>query len=140
VSSRCRCTARERYTPRRFAIELQSIIGHYEVLERIVRFFAYLAGRAGRAEGEGVRIPLSLQQRRIEEILGAGHTQATTAFRGLVEGGVLVHDADGWQFRRDCLDAPASSAPNRFRHASSSAPNSMGLRTTESLPLTRAGS
>ena len=46
----------------------------------------------------GVRIPLPLEQKRIEEILSAGHTQATMAFRTLFAAGVLVHDAAGWRY------------------------------------------
>jgi hypothetical protein len=80
------------------ALELRSIVGIYDVRERIVRFFGHLARHVGQPEGTFIRIPLALEQKRIEEILAAGHTQATTAFRSLFRAGALAHDADGWLF------------------------------------------
>jgi hypothetical protein len=79
-------------------VELRSIVGTYDVRERIVRFFGHLARHVGQPEGPVTRIPLLLEQKRIEEILAAGHTQATTAFRSLVRSGALTHDSDGWLF------------------------------------------
>ena len=79
-------------------LELRSIVGIQRIEERIVAFFRLLARRVGQEASPGVRIPLALEQKRIEEILSAGHTQATMAFRALFGDGVLVHDAAGWLF------------------------------------------
>jgi hypothetical protein len=79
-------------------VELRSIVGTYDVRDRIVRFFGHLARHVGQPQGSITRIPLLLEQKRIEEILSAGHTQATTAFRSLVRSGALVYDSDGWLF------------------------------------------
>jgi hypothetical protein len=86
-------------------VELRSVVGIYDVRDRIVGFFEHLARHVGRPEGTTTRIPLALEQKRIEEILAAGHTQATTAFRSLVADRALLHDADGWLFD-----------PKRVRH------------------------
>lgn len=77
-------------------IELRSIVGIYDIENRILSFFAHLARHVGRPDGAATRIPLKLEQRRVEEILSAGHTQATTAFRSLFQAGALIHDAAGW--------------------------------------------
>jgi hypothetical protein len=82
-------------------LELRAIVGVYDVRERIARFFAHLGRHVGHPEGAATRIPLRLEQKRIEEILFAGHTQATTAFRSLVRAGALTHDADGWLFNAE---------------------------------------
>jgi hypothetical protein len=87
-------------------LELRSIVGIQRIEQRIVAFFGLLARRLGEQSTSGIRIPLSLQQKRIEEILSAGHTQATMAFRGLFAAGVLFHDARGWRF--DPAASPAS--------------------------------
>jgi hypothetical protein len=79
-------------------LELRAIVGIYDVRERIVQFFRHLARHVGRPEGAATRIPLRLEQKRIEELVAAGHTQATTAFRSLFRAGALTHDADGWLF------------------------------------------
>jgi hypothetical protein len=79
-------------------IELRSIVGTYDVRERIVRFFSYVASHVGHPEGALTRIPLALDQKLIEGILSAGHTQATGAFRSLARSGALVREADGWLF------------------------------------------
>jgi hypothetical protein len=100
------------------ALELRSIVGIYDVEERILSFFAHLARHVGRPERAATRIPLRLEQRRVEEILRAGHTQATTAFRLLFARGALVHDADGWLIRcptPNASSAGTGSAPNTTR-------------------------
>jgi hypothetical protein len=79
-------------------LELRAIVGIQRIEHRILAFFGLLARRLGREQAGGIRIPLALEQKRIEEILSAGHTQATTAFRALFAAGVLVHDAAGWRF------------------------------------------
>ena len=62
--------------------ELRAIVGIQRIEDRIVAFFRPAgAPRRRVAEDRGVRIPLALEQKRIEEILSAGHTQATMAFR-----------------------------------------------------------
>jgi hypothetical protein len=93
-------------------LELRSIVGVYDVRDRIVRFFGHLARHVGHAEGAATRIPLRLEQKRIEEILAAGHTQATTAFRSLVRAGALAHDADGWLFDPIAAGRARSLAPH----------------------------
>jgi CRP-like cAMP-binding protein len=96
-------------------LELRSIAGIYDIEDRILSFFAHLARHVGRPERTDTRIPLRLEQRRVEEILRAGHTQATTAFRSLFERGTLIHDADGWLIRRpppNASSSKTSSAPN----------------------------
>jgi hypothetical protein len=75
-----------------------AIVGIQRIEHRILGFSGLLARRLGRQQSGGIRIPLALEQKRIEEILSAGHTQATTAFRALFAAGVLVHDAAGWRF------------------------------------------
>jgi hypothetical protein len=89
---------------------LRSIVGIQRIEDRIVAFFNLLARRAGVPITTGVRIPLALEQKRIEEILRAGHTQATMAFRTLFNSGVLVHDAGGWLFTPGAWQ-PRSSVP-----------------------------
>ena len=79
-------------------LELRAVVGIQRIEQRIVAFFALLARRLGEDVPGGVRIPLPLEQKRIEEILSAGHTQATMAFRALFAAGVLIHDAAGWRF------------------------------------------
>jgi CRP-like cAMP-binding protein len=79
-------------------LELRAIVGIQRIEHRILAFFGLLARRLGRQQSGGIRIPLALEQKRIEEILSAGHTQATMAFRALFATGVLVHDAAGWRF------------------------------------------
>jgi hypothetical protein len=79
-------------------LELRAIVGIQRIEQRIVGFFELLARRLGEEVPGGVRIPLALRQKRIEEILSAGHTQATVAFRALFAAGVLIHDAAGWRF------------------------------------------
>ncbi len=79
-------------------LELRAIVGIQRIEHRILAFFGLLARRLGRQQPGGIRIPLALEQKRIEEILSAGHTQATMAFRALFAAGVLVHDAAGWRF------------------------------------------
>jgi hypothetical protein len=79
-------------------LELRAIVGIQRIEHRILAFFGLLARRLGRQQSGGIRIPLALEQKRIEEILSAGHTQATMAFRALFAAGVLVHDAAGWRF------------------------------------------
>jgi hypothetical protein len=99
-------------------IELRSIVGIYDIEDRILSFFAHLARHIGEPEGAATRIPLRLEQRRVEEILSAGHTQATTAFRSLFQAGTLVHDATGWLFRgalSNAAEQETCSAPNTFR-------------------------
>jgi hypothetical protein len=96
-------------------LELRAIVGIQRIEQRIASFFALLARRVGVPVEDGTRIPLALEQKRIEEILSAGHTQATMAFRALFAAGVLVHDADGWCFR--------SSAPNSGTARVGSGPN-----------------
>jgi hypothetical protein len=98
-------------------VELRSIVGIYDIEDRILRFFAHLAQHVGEPEGTATRIPLRLEQRRVEEILSAGHTQATTAFRTLFQAGTLVHDAAGWLIRCELAGMAAQetcSAPNTF--------------------------
>jgi hypothetical protein len=90
--------------------ELRSIVGIQRIEERIVAFFSLLARRVGAAAPGGVRIPLALEQKRIEELLSAGHTQATMAFRALFGAGVLVHDAAGWLFVPDTWQPRAPKA------------------------------
>jgi hypothetical protein len=48
------------------------------------------------------------KQKRIGEILSAGHTQATMAFRALFAAGVLVHDAAGWRFDPSSIPLPVA--------------------------------
>jgi hypothetical protein len=99
-------------------VELRSIVGIYDIEDRILSFFAHLARHIGEPEGAATRIPLRLEQRRVEEILSAGHTQATTAFRSLFQAGTLVHDAAGWLVRCTLTGTAAQetcSAPNTFR-------------------------
>jgi hypothetical protein len=72
-----------------------------------------LARRLGEEVPGGVRIPLALKQKRIEEILSAGHTQATMAFRTLFAAGVLVHDAGGWRFDAAAWQARWDTTPFR---------------------------
>jgi hypothetical protein len=98
-------------------IELRSILGIYEIEDRILTFFAHLARHIGHPEGAATRIPLRLQQRRVEEILSAGHTQATVAFRSLFEAGALIHDAAGWLI--------ACPTPNASWRETGSAPNTI---------------
>lgn len=109
------------------SLELREIAGHYSVRERIVRFFAHLVSRVGHTEGDASRVPLGLEQSRIEEIVGAGHTQATAAFRALADAGVLVRDAGGWLFHEDRCRRPAinsaSSEPNLPGTVAGSVPN-----------------
>jgi hypothetical protein len=96
-------------------IELRSIVGIYDIEDRILSFFAHLARHLGRPEGSATRIPLRLEQRRVEEILSAGHTQATTAFKSLFQSGALIHDAAGWLIACPPPNVPARemrSAPN----------------------------
>jgi hypothetical protein len=78
-------------------LELRAIVGIQRIEHRILAFFGLLARRLGRQQSGGIRIPLALEQKRIEEILSAGHTQATMAVRALFAAGVLVHDAAGWR-------------------------------------------
>jgi hypothetical protein len=99
-------------------LELRAIVGIQRIEQRIVGFFELLARRLGEEVPGGIRIPLALKQKRIEEILSAGHTQATMAFRALFAAGVLSHDARGWRF-------DPSSVPNLSARRSGSAPNSM---------------
>jgi hypothetical protein len=96
-------------------LELRAIAGIYDVEERISAFFAHLARHIGYPEGDATRIPLALDQRRVERILSAGHTQATTAFRSLVRAGTLARDAHGWLMPCSVPDVPPTetcSAPN----------------------------
>jgi CRP-like cAMP-binding protein len=79
-------------------LELRAIVGIQRIEQRILAFFGLLARRLGEEQPGGIRIPLALEQKRIEEILSAGHTQATMAFRALFAAGVLVHDAAGRRF------------------------------------------
>ena len=79
-------------------LELRAVVGIQRIEQRILAFFGLLARRLGQQQPGGIRIPLALEQKRIEEILSAGHTQATMAFRALFAAGVLVHDAAGWRF------------------------------------------
>jgi hypothetical protein len=88
-------------------LELRAIVGIQRIEERIVAFFRLLARRIGEPGADGVRIPLALEQKRIEEMLSAGHTQATMAFRALFRGGALGHDADGWLFAEPVRDVNA---------------------------------
>jgi hypothetical protein len=99
-------------------VELRSIVGIYDVEARILGFFAHLARHIGEPAGAATRVPMRLEQRRVEEILSAGHTQATTAFRSLFQAGTLVHDAAGWLVRCALPGAASQqtcSAPNTFR-------------------------
>jgi hypothetical protein len=95
-------------------LELRAIVGVYDVRDRIVRFFAHLARHVGQPEGAATRIPLRLEQKRIEEILFAGHTQATTAFRSLVRARALTHDADGWLFDADAAGRHEQRRPHQL--------------------------
>jgi hypothetical protein len=79
-------------------LELRAIVGIQRIEQRILAFFGVLARRLGEEQPRGIRIPLALEQKRIEEILSARHAQATMAFRALFAAGVLVHDAAGWRF------------------------------------------
>jgi hypothetical protein len=120
-------------------LELRSIVSRYDVRERIVRLFALLGRRVGQAQGEAVRIALDLEQKRIEEIIGAGHTQATASFRALAAAGVLVRDADGWLFSeqrwRALTRALPSSEPNTRNALAGSVPNSLSRIDPGSLAL-----
>jgi hypothetical protein len=125
-------------------LQLRTIASRYDVRERIVRFFSHLASRVGRPEGDGIRIALALEQRRIEEIVGAGHTQASTSFRALLDDGVLVRDAQGWRFF-EARWSPArvmrrSSVPNGLRGAGSSVPNSIAGMDPRALAISRGES
>jgi hypothetical protein len=108
-------------------LQLRTIASRYDVRERIVRFFSHLASRVGRPEGDGIRIALALEQRRIEEIVGAGHTQGSTSFRALLDEGVLVRDAQGWRLFEARWSSTRvmrrSSVPDWLRGAASSVPN-----------------
>jgi hypothetical protein len=107
-------------------LELRAITGIYDVEERIGAFFAHLARHIGHPEGDATRIPLALDQRRVEKLVSAGHTQATTAFRSLVHAGILARDADGWLMRRSAPNTPPAqtcSAPNPFASALPSGPS-----------------
>jgi CRP-like cAMP-binding protein len=116
-------------------LELRSIVGIQRIEERIVAFFRLLARRVGQGGAAGVRIPLSLEQKRIEEILSAGHTQATGAFRALFAAGVLVHDSAGWLFVPEVWQPRRSSVPNFGLASLGSGPNSIALITLSLLPL-----
>jgi hypothetical protein len=111
--------------------ELRETVGIQRIEDRIVAFFRLLARRAGVLTDHGVRIPLALEQKRIEEILSAGHTQATMAFRSLFAAGVLVHDAAGWLFRARDL----SSAPNLSLGMIGAGPNTILPLALALLPL-----
>jgi hypothetical protein len=111
--------------------ELRAIVGIQRIEDRIAAFFSMLARRIGVDGDDGVRIPLALEQKRIEEILSAGHTQATMAFRALFASGALVHDAAGWVFR----PADRSSVPNRALGVIGAGPNSIIPLALAVLPL-----
>jgi hypothetical protein len=111
--------------------ELRETVGIQRIEDRIVAFFRLLARRAGVLTDHGVRIPLALEQKRIEEILSAGHTQATMAFRTLFASGVLVHDAAGWLFAPELR----SSVPNLRLNAIGAGPNSIIPLALALLPL-----
>jgi hypothetical protein len=114
--------------------ELRSVVGIQRIEDRIVAFFSLLARRVGLQADRGVRIPLELEQKRIEEILSAGHTQATMAFRTLFASGVLVHDAAGWLYRSESR-VPRSSVPNLRLDAIGAGPNSFLPLALAFLPL-----
>lgn len=107
--------------------ELRAIMGIYDIEDRIASFFAHLARHIGRSEATGTRIPLRLEQRRVEEILSAGHTQATAAFRSLFGSGVLVHDAAGWLV--------TSPLPGTTATRTCSAPNTISPDAHGTLPF-----
>jgi hypothetical protein len=116
-------------------LELRAIVGTQRIEERIVAFFRLLARRVGQDGAPGVRIPLALEQKRIEEILSAGHTQATMAFRALFRAGVLVHDAGGWLFDPAAWEPRRSSVPNFGVTSLGSGPNSIVLIGLSLLPI-----
>jgi hypothetical protein len=130
---------RAMYVQHERGLELRSIAARYGAGERIVWFFAYLAGRVGRPEGQAVRIALDLDQKRIEEIVGVGHTQGSASFRALIDAGVLVRDAGGWVFFKARWKPretrPWSSVPNPSVAGSSSVPESLAPVRTETLAL-----
>ena len=117
------------------ARDLHAIVGIQRIEERITAYFAFLAAQVGvPCDDGGIRIPLTLKQKRIEEILSAGHTQATMAFRVLFASGVLEQDGDGWRF------TPRRSVPNRSRPALGAAPNSFAGIASNALSQTPVGS
>jgi hypothetical protein len=132
------------YAQMQRGVELRAIVATYDVRKRIVRFFEYLARRVGRPEGAAMRIPLVLKQSRVEQLLGAGHTQANTAFRSLAQSGSLRHDAHGWLLfaaateRAEASLLP-SSAPNPIVDKSRSVANTSAIVAAEPLPFTPPG-
>jgi hypothetical protein len=115
--------------------ELRAIVGIQRIEERIVAFFTLLARRVGLPAPGGVRIPLALEQKRIEELLSAGHTQATMAFRTLFGAGVLVHDAGGWLFAADAWQPRPPKSPPLSLAVLDPGANSIAVIGLSFLPL-----
>jgi DNA-binding transcriptional ArsR family regulator len=91
---------------------LMAISHQTRVENRLMQTLWYLATSWGRVTPRGVRIPFRITHEVLSEILGAQRPSVTTAFRKLVEQGLVAREPDGTlMLLRDAAAADAALSP-----------------------------
>ena len=79
----------------RAAAYLMAISHQTRVEDRLMETLWFVAQSWGRVTPRGVRIPFRVTHEVLSEILGAQRPSVTTAFRKLIEQGLVAREADG---------------------------------------------
>ncbi len=79
----------------RSATYLMAVSHQTRVEDRLMETLWYLASCWGRVTPRGTRIPFRITHEVLSEILGAQRPSVTTAFRSLIEQGLVTRDPDG---------------------------------------------
>ncbi len=87
----------------RAATYLMAVSHQTRVEDRLMETLWYLASAWGRVTPRGTRIPFRITHEVLSEILGAQRPSVTTAFRSLMQQGLLSREPDG----RFLLHSPA---------------------------------
>jgi CRP-like cAMP-binding protein len=95
-----------------------SAIGHMKRIEdRLVVFFAHIAGEWARVSSEGIALPLSMPHAQIAEFIGAERPSVTTSLGRLRDRGLVMRQPDRtWLLSHDIAEAAALAARRRDQH------------------------
>lgn len=91
----------------RSAAYLMAVSHQTRVEDRLMETLWYLASTWGRVTPRGTRIPFRITHEVLSEILGAQRPSVTTAFRSLMDQGLVTRESDGTFLLREQV-APAA--------------------------------
>ena len=90
----------------RSAAYLMAVSHQTRVEDRLLETLWFLASTWGRVTPRGVKIPFRITHEVLSEILGAQRPSVTTAFRSLIDQGLVTRDPDGTVVLREPAGAP----------------------------------